>query len=367
MNRASSNGGPPRPLFGSIRLKDFDVTWAGPHPLQPGFCFGSEDGRLLFTDEHGVPVLGPAKGSDVGEAINGVAFSGEWMAVSTRASVVLGSVRQDKNRPANVGFPVGAHGIVASPGGYFVAPLGRTGVMAVKAGSGVGDPVGYLTSDKQDMYFYRVLALQGRNGADLLVCACRQGGIGITEVRWGEETYNMRVATFNGLDVVDVCAIRSDPESPAVAALGRDGTLILVRDGLNDKKPATIKFKTIKGTAYRVLSDGEHLFVVTSRGLYALTRLAGRLLSGMPAGEFTTQILVVPTDAVDASLVNGRWLLVITPDEVLNLDVRTSDLDSPGQHGRDVGEMEEDQPEILTPDWQVCGVSQRAQQMALTA
>jgi hypothetical protein len=304
MNRTSSNGSPRRPLFTPIRLKDFDVTWAGPAPAGPGFCFGSEDGRLLFTDERGVPVSDPGQGSDSGEAINGVAYSGEWIAVSTRAGVMMGSLRQDKDRPDNVGLPVGAHGIATSPGGYFVAPLGRAGVMFVKAGSVASDPVGLLAPDRPGMCFYRVLALPGRNGCDLLVCACRQEGIGITEIEWGQETCNMRVATFAGLDVVDVCAIVSDTESPAVAALGRDGTLIFTRDALRDEKPATIKFKAIQGTAYRLLSKGEHIFVLTSRGLYVLTKLAGRLAAGMPQGEFTTQILVVPMEVVECQ---PRW------------------------------------------------------------
>src|SRR5207302_6899461 len=37
MNRLPKNGSAPGPLFTPIRFKDFDVSWAGPHPLQPGF------------------------------------------------------------------------------------------------------------------------------------------------------------------------------------------------------------------------------------------------------------------------------------------------------------------------------------------
>jgi hypothetical protein len=238
--------------------------------------------------------------------------------------------------------------------------------MIVKVGSGAGDPVGLLSSDEQGMYFYRVLALQGRDGSDLLVCACRQGGIGITEVKWGQETYTMRVATFKGLDVVDVCAVASDPESSAVAALGRDGTLILTRDALHDEKPKTIKFKAVQGTAYRLLSNGKHLFVLTSRGLYVLTELASRLAAGLPPGEFTTQILVVPMEAVDAGPVDDRWLLVITPDEVLKLDVNVIEQDTPEAHGWDEGQVEEELPTAATPDWDIHEVSQTSRQLVAT-
>jgi hypothetical protein len=368
MNRASSNGGTSRPLFTPIRLEDFEVTWAGPNPLQPGFCFGSEDGRLLFTDERGIPLLGPGKGSDSGEAINGVAYSGGWIAVSTRAGIMMGAFPQNgKNQRGHIRFPWGAHGVAASPGGNFVAPLGRAGVMFVKAGSGVGDPVSSLTSDKEGMYFYRVVALRGRDGSDLLACACRQGGISTTEVGWGQETYNMRVSATKGLDVVDVCAVASDADSPAVAALGRDGTLILVRDALRDRNPAAIKFNTIRGTAFRLLSGGGHLFVLTSRGLYVLTKLAERLVAGIPPGEFTTQIVVVPLETVDASLVDDRWLLVITPDEVLKLDVGVIGQRALGDPDWDEGDVEEELSTTATPDWEIREISQTSRQLAATS
>src|SRR5262249_36964173 len=163
------------------------------------------------------------------------------------------------------------------PSGYFVAPLGRAGIMMLRAGSGPDDPVGVITSDKEGLYFYRVLTMAGRQGQDLLACAARKGGIGITEIRWGQNTYNIELATFAGLDVVDVCAVNADPGSPAIAALGRDGTLILVRDALHDNAPLSLKFDTVQGTAYRLLSAGGHLFLLTSRGLYGLMKLGERL------------------------------------------------------------------------------------------
>ena len=315
MNNKLANGSILDPFFTPIGLKDFAVSWVGPHPLQPGFCFGSEDGRLLLTNLHAKVTSGPFKASASGEAINGVAFSGEWLAVSTRADVTMRCFPRVAGVKAVV-LPYGAHGVVAVQSGYFAAPMGHTGVMMLKAGSGPGDDVGVLSPVNNGMDFYQVIAMRGRGKKDLLVCATRQQGIGLTELRWGNPTYNMRIAAFEGIDVVDVCAVPSKSGSPAIAAVGLDGSLILVRDALRDPAPTNIKFKTIKGTAYRVLCRGEDLVVLTSRGLYVLEKLAHRLASGTQAENFTTQIFAVPMEAVDANIVRDRWLLVITSDEV---------------------------------------------------
>lgn len=363
MNQAHTNGGVPHPLFTPIPLQDFPVSWVGPHPSQPGFCFGSEDGMLLFTDERFARLLGPGKGSASGEAINGVAYSGHWIAVSTRADVTIGSLREDEGKKGVVGAPFGAHSIVAAPSGYFAAPMGRTGVMMLKAGSSPGDAVGVLTSDKEGMYFHRVIALPGRGGKDLLVCAAGQGGIGITELQWGEPTYTMRVATFAGLDVVDVCPVASDPKSPAVAAVSRDGTLILVGDVLHDSMPVNITFKAVQGVAYRVLRRGEDLYLLTSRALYVLKKLAARLAAGVSLGKVTTPIRVVPMEAVDASIIHDRWLFLVMPDEVLRGDVHVIEHVNAHDLVAGGGEVQEALPETLDRHWKIYGVSQKAQQL----
>ena len=153
----------------------------------------------------------------------------------------------------------------------------------MRANSGHGDPVGVMTTEKESMYFYRVLAGRGgRIGKDLLIRAARQGGIGIAEVQWGDNTYEMRTATFPELDAVDVCFVGGEAESPALAALGHDGSIILARDMLHDEKPLTMKFATVKGRAYRLLSTRGHLFLLTDSALYGLMNLGARLMQGLP-------------------------------------------------------------------------------------
>src|SRR5438132_13390083 len=85
MNQVSENGLPS--LIPCVHIPfsgEFEVCWAGPHPFHAGFCFGSTDGKIILTDEEGMPLAPPRKGSASGEAINGVAGVGTWRGGSTR-------------------------------------------------------------------------------------------------------------------------------------------------------------------------------------------------------------------------------------------------------------------------------------------
>jgi hypothetical protein len=367
MNRTARNGGPPGLVQGDMKLPG--VCWAGADPFGPGFCFGTEDGKLVFADEDGVPMYDMLKASHSGEAINGVAGIGQWIAVSTRHEVTTGSPFPTNERKHLVRvLPHGAHGIAAAPGGYLVAPLGRTGIMMLPADSKPDEPVGLLPPGRQDMYFYQVIALPGRKGKDLLVCACRRGGVGITESRWGAQTYHMGLATFPGLDVVDVCAVASKPAAPAVVALGRDGTLVFVRNAFRPENPVTRKFNTVKGTAYRVLSSGQHLFMLTSQALYALLKLGGQLVQGTPPGEFATQILTIHIDAADVNLVGGKWLVAVTGDSIRRFSVPSLvALAESKATERKGAEVSEALGETSTPEWERYEVSQASKELAAPA
>jgi hypothetical protein len=237
--------------------------------------------------------------------------------------------------------------------------------MMLRAESGPGDPVSVLTSGKEGMYFYRTLARSGIDGRELLLCAARRGGIGITEARWGQNTFNMRTATFPGLDAVDVCFVGGAVGSPAIAAVGRDGSLILAHDMLHDKHPVTMKFDTVQGTAYRLLSSGGDLFLLTSRGLYGLMGLGERLILGKLTEEFTTSILVMPMEAVDATMIGDRWLLVVMPDEVRRFDVRQIANGLLEQHAG--GEMQEELPTATEEEWEIEDVPQSSKELAAIA
>src|SRR5207249_1396785 len=124
----------------------------------------------------------------------------------------------------------------------------------VKPGATEINPIGVSNSDKQTLNFCRVLALPGEKGTDLIVCAGRRGGIGFTPFQEGTRNLTLNTIKFDALDMVDVCSIGTPDKPLAVAAVGRDGSLVLFRDIVNDKKPQTVKFNGVKGIVYRVLS-----------------------------------------------------------------------------------------------------------------
>ena len=312
----------PAGLLQEIQFPDFEVSWAGANPFGDGFCFGSEDGRLLFTDGRGMQIGVPLTASANGEPINGVAASNGWLAVTTRAD--LNFFRPPANgsgaSPA-FAFPVGAHSPTVTPSGTFVVPMGRSGLMFVKPESRPEDSMVTSSAEKEGLYFYRITTMRGEQGEDVLVCAARKGGIAITEYREGQEIQRLSTVTLEDLDVVDVCAIASAKTPFAVVAIARDGTLVFLRDVLRDKKPQTVSFPTLQGTAYRLFSTGGELFVLTSEAVYVIDNLVDRFWQGAPFGIALSQFRTIRLEAVDANLVRDQSLLVVLPDKVWKYDV----------------------------------------------
>jgi len=330
MKGASSNGATLQPHVTRIKIPDFEVSCVAMNSFGPGFAIGADDGRLQCTDEEGRLLLDMI-GSLSGEAINGIASYGRSMAVSTRHEVTLRTWPQEQLRHFDVLVaPHGAHGISATQSGYYVAPLGETGILWMKADAGADEPPQVMTTAKAGMYIYRVVAQTCQPGQDLLLCAARKSGLGLLAVQWGDSTCQMRHATFPELDVVDVCFVGGSSAAPVVAGVGRDGVLILAPDLLHDVAPLLLKFAAVQGRAYRLLSAGGHLFLLTSSALYVLLNLGTRLLQGLPSGKFTTPIFAMPLEAVDASLIGDRWLLIVLPDEVLRLDLKQMFANAPG-------------------------------------
>jgi len=191
--------------------------------------------------------------------------------------------------------------------------------MFAKPGMKETDPVAICNGEKYGLNFCRVLALKGEDESDLIVSAGRRGGIGFTRFQEGIRRQIMHAVKFNDLDIVDICSIATPNEQRAVAAAGRDGSLVLFRDILNDQKPRTFKFGGVKGAVYRVLSARGDIYLVTSNGLFALFQLAGRFHSGLTLGEFN--VLKFPVEAADANLVDQRWLLATGINELFKFDI----------------------------------------------
>jgi hypothetical protein len=224
-----------------------------------------------------------------------------------------------------------------------------------------------LGSDDADTpYFYSVINLRAGPGREILVCATRKDGVAALEFEGDKETYSLSTITFKGLDVVDVCALNPAADSLSVAALGRDGTLGLFRDVLVDKRPVTLKFGAVHGMAYRVLCCKGDIYVLTSKGIFVLGKLAERFLAGELSSGTITPVLPLPMDAVDACLAHDRWLLVVMADEVRKFDVELIHQSIPQilANGTASHTEMQDSQKILTRDWKRHGLQQRSRQLA---
>ena len=313
----------PTGVFQCIHMPDFAITWAGANPFGEGFCFGSETGNLVLTDTMGRPrsVLGQASAS--GEAINGVAFLQNWLAVTTRKDIsFIAPMLLDRQHLQALVISGGAPDVVVAPSsGYFVIPQGRAGVMFVKPGMTEEEPVTISKGEKHGLNYCRVVALKGEKENDLIVCAGRRGGLGFADFQEGIQGHLLHIVKFDQLDIVDVCSIRTREQPLAVAAVGRDGSLILFRDIRTDKKPIALKFHGVKGTVYRVLSAGGNIYLLTSNGLFALFQLADKFHQGLSPVEHPTHVLRIPIEAADANMVEQKWLLATGVDDLFKFDV----------------------------------------------
>jgi len=322
MNNLPENGHALRPIVTSIPLPaGFEPTWAGPLAGH-AFCIGSEDGRILFTNEIGKPMFGPTKASESGEAVNGVAMSGMWLATATRADVCFSPLaRSEKGERESLVLPLGTHGIDATASGFFIAPLGQAGIMVASPPFTADGFITAYEPGKEGFYSYRAGCLRGANQTEVLITAGRLGGIGFTKFVGSDRQLVMTTATLEALDVVDFCPLFPGTESFALAVLGRDRRLLFIKDALTDKKPATFEFKTIEGVAYRVLSCRGDVYVATSKGLYMAANLATDFMNSRIGETINTQVLVMPMEIVDANLCGDEWLLAVTPDGVRRFDV----------------------------------------------
>jgi hypothetical protein len=337
----------------------FEVCWAGPNPLGDGFCLGAEDGLLqLFENDRPV---GPAiQASASSEAINSVAGIGKWLAVSTRREmnfIHFVNFESMNGKMPRFRTPFGAHHVGVTNSGYFVATLGRAGLFFADMAK---DDL-LITTPGSDFCAYRLLIIPEIDGNDVIVCAGRSGGIAFGAWHPSQSQTKMQTMSFAGFDAIDVCSIGSAENPRAIAALGRDGSLVLFRDILNDPKPGTLKYATLSGTAYRAVCCRGHLFVLTSDGLYGLWNLAENFVHRDSSPDWETQILVMPIQSIDINVVAANRILVVELENVIQINVDAIVEES------SVGNRLPVIPQILKPDWTNRSMLQTSKEVALTA
>jgi len=310
-----------------IRLPGFEAAWAGEIPSKEGYCFGSTDGRLWFTQINSpLPGAKPIKVTSSDAPVTGVAFWDDFMAVSTPNEIVLQYHNHQENVAKQTGVEVGAHGILATRSGRFLAPIGIDGLLEIKPDVKANDYPSLHAPKGRTLNFYSAVLLpDDRNEA--IACGTRRDGISLVRLPHEGSGGRIRVIPCEGVDAVDVCALGS-PDSPlAVGAIGLDCSVFLLKNALEDVGPLALRFVGMQGNAYRILSTGGNIYVLTSDFLYVFVGLAERFLQGVNLGG-TISVRAIPLQAVDMFLAYDQWLLVIMPDLVLAIDTH-SFLDEP--------------------------------------
>jgi hypothetical protein len=345
-----ANGADSSPAVVPFHFNDFAVSWAGPGIGEDEFCFGSEDGQLRFTTVDGAPTRQFVRGEKDPESVNGVAFAGSVIAISDRREIFFRVPGSGPTEAERLVFPYGAHGVIATGDGDFVAPLGGAGLLRVST-----DKAGqrrFIVSQipQQTMNYYKVVNLHSDGQPDVIACAVRKGGIAATELVPDGEKTRIRSLTFPGLDVVDVCALGTGASPPAIAALDRAGSLILLKNALNDASPICMNFPGVNGTAYRVFCAQGNILMLTSTGLHVLPSLARRFLDGESVGSTPTAVQAFPLEAVDANLCGRRWLLVVLTHGVLRFDLDNFAAGLPA--GESDRAEPTNSPVLISPAWE---------------
>ncbi len=271
--------------FRAGRLPDvgFVVSWIGRDPSTGGYFFGSYDGEIRPVSDGFLPT-GPAwLACPSGEAVNGIAVQGRMIAVSTRTEVYVHDL-DATHRPADVApiYDGGAHGIIATDSGTFVAPLGPEGLLGITSPEDPASSTWTTQIEGKEVYFLEVAQLATNGTNDVIAVAARRDGLGILSLFADREAGGLESARFSSaadFDAVSVCSMGSPGSPYAAAALGADLSVCVWRDARKDR-PDGFRIGTLKASAYSISHAKGHLFVHTSKGVLVLMDVASSYLAG---------------------------------------------------------------------------------------
>ena len=182
-------------------------------------------------------------------------------------------------------------------------------------------------SQARDLNIYRATSLAAVDGRQIVALAARRGGMAMGYYNPGE-VLDLTTLELPGADFIDICLAGDYRYPSAVYSLTRDGHILAFNDVMADHKPGTVRYESITGVAYRILSAGDFVFVLTDDTLHVIHKLVD-YLSGAFRVNRRTSNTSFGVEAIDMNLVGQRWLLVLLADRVLRLDLHAlaSDLD----------------------------------------
>jgi hypothetical protein len=303
-----------------------DVSWVGKCPWTNTWWFGAEDGQLFIESPcsseitDGEVVSMKADSFPIAtDTINDIAFAGDLFAVSSRNEVVIG-IRPDPLDAELKGiahpFIGGAHGVVASRSGAFLAPIADQGLLILKvAGNQLDTRIGSLPG--VPFNFYRLVRLGSGLENEAFAAAGRRDGLMAVDFPHGSTSGQMLHHRFQGHDIVDVCPL-NDPSFPlAAACVSRDRVIFLIRNVLEEQTPSTLNLASLQGTAYTLLSAQGHLFLLTDRELVVMSGTAAKFLGGEAPGRYL-EVSTIPVDAAEAFLLHDQSVLLIEEDRIVS-------------------------------------------------
>lgn len=304
------------------------ITWAGEGISSGSFLFGSDCGMLMESSVDG-PLNNwqPIKATFEAEAVNGVAhyFVDDilHLGITTRAEIAHHSLSQSKTQIRASKIEFGAHGIHTAANSMFISPAGPSGLVSIYANEkGEHRYMALETDEGAPIYSCAALARMPNHYGELFINACRRGGLLYAMTSSGGISRLPEPIKFQGatLDFVGVVSIGWDDSPLAWVAISKGNCLHFMRDPLNTKEIDTVSFPYIPGRPYKLIRYGDHLLLLTSRGLCVIRDIVAQYIAGENIGGMRT-IHFLEVDAVDMNIAVGKWLLVVVPDGVARLDL----------------------------------------------
>lgn len=352
MNRSPLDAGNSR-LWKSLLIGRDDLSWAGAAEGNRGFCFGTEGGTVFWTNFEGMQYGDPLPNAtldDYDEAINGIAFNAGRMVVTTRSGSAIwknADSKASKRKAGRIGE--GSHGVVTGLSGAFFLPLNTGGLMSVQ------DKLpkhfeGFVSkSESMDLNVYRIASLVGMDGSQVVAMAARLGGVAVGRYKPGG-ILNLATIEMTDADFIDICPAGYPGFPTAAYALTRDNHILAFNNVLNVREHGTARYEGVAGVAYRILSAGDFVFVLTSKALHVIHNLVAHSPGSFRVNR-RTRSTSFPLDAIDMNLVGNRWLMVLMADRVLRFDLN--------ELARDLASEFEEAVSELTDVWTNATVKDR--------
>jgi WD40 repeat protein len=310
----------------TIQFEDFEISWAGANPFGDGYCFGSDDGRFRIMTAEGLATQ-PKKVTISDESVNSIAFAGpgrRFMAVSTRCEVVVNDLDPRFSKDGPYIYNGGAHGVIATSAGGFVAPLGVNGLLRVPE---IGDTEARFlvnTIGDKRINLYQLALLHGDGSRDFIAAAARKDGIHTFDLNSEIDNGRPGSSVFYkvpGLDIVSLCSLDSPDWPYSLAALGTDGSIHLFRDIQAREQPMSLRLEDMLGSPYTILHLKGHLFILTNKAFYSCPNLAEQFLDDR-IGHTRERVRKEEFGAVDVYAVDDE-ILIEMADHLLIAKVDT--------------------------------------------